>query len=70
MLFAADGKDPFAAGGRRQREHVAATYASSEMSHLANLPTMADDKAKLVAKTLPLSSAVADGKTQRALTHC
>ena len=67
---AADGKDTFAIGGRRQRGHVAPTCASWEMGHLANLPTVADGKAKLMAKTLPLPSAVADGKKQRALTHC
>ena len=67
---AADGKDTFAVGGRRQRGHVAPTCASWEMGHLANLPTVADGQAKLMAKTLPLPSAVADGKKQRALTHC
>lgn len=54
---AADGKDPFAVGGRWQRGHVAPTYASWGMDHLANLPTVADVKAKLMAKTLPLPSA-------------
>ena len=70
LPFAADGKEPFAVGGRWQRGHVAPTYASWGMDHLANLPTVADVTAKLMAKTLPLPSAVADGKKQRALTHC
>ena len=70
----------FAVRGRRQRPLCrrwqtakgarGAHLCFLGMDHLANLPTVADDKAKLMAKTLPLPSAVADGKKQRALTHC